>query len=559
MKKTLLLFVAALMTFQVATAQEKSMKRKNHSVATNALRNNHPVTPAAAFWSDDFSSPANWTISNQAGNTDNWVITTTGPAGSFAIPAITSTSAANGFALFDSDLLCSGNQIADITNATPINCTGKNLVKLSFEQYYRRYDDSTFVFVSNNGTNWVKFPVNVPLTNNAAVANNSELTSLDITSVAANQATVYIRFQFWSPNTYTPTPSTNPAGCGYAWMIDDVALSEECSGPSSITVANDVVCPGSTADLSFTPSSGQTYQWQETTNLTTWTNIPGATTATVSPVLNQSTAYRVITDCGGGSIDTSDFVVVIANPTAPLCYCIPANPTCDGLEYISDVTISGTTLNLSTLCDTFLLGNSYTFVDPSITTATLAANTSYNLNVTTSADNIISVWIDYNQNGTFEDTEWTQVATTSVAGTASTVAITIPSTALNGLTGMRIRSRLTGNPNAGTDACTAMGSGETEDYFVTITGGVGIAENQFAKAVVKPSITGDIINVDLGTSQIENTRYSVYNMLGNVVINNQTVNTAKFDVSLGAFEAGMYVIRVFNGSSNFSQRVTLVK
>src|SRR5688572_20519684 len=80
----------------------------------------------------------------------------------------------------------------------------------------------------------------------------------------------------------------------------------------------------------------------------------------------------------------------------------------------------------------------------------------------------MSVWIDFNQNGSFEATEWTQIATTSTAGTAVVVPITIPNTAVLGQTGMRIRSRASGNANAATDACTTFGSGETEDYIVTI-------------------------------------------------------------------------------------------
>ena len=40
---------------------------------------------------------------------------------------------------------------------------------------------------------------------------------------------------------------------------------------------------------------------------------------------------------------------------------------------------------------------------------------------------------------------------------------------------MRVRSRLSGNTNGATDACTAMGSGETEDYFIYINYPLSIA------------------------------------------------------------------------------------
>lgn len=187
----------------------------------------------AVIWSDDFSTPANWTIASEIPNTDNWVIGTSGPSGSFAIAPIASTTAANGFALFDSDKMCSGNQIGDITNATAINCTGHTLVALKFQQYYRRWYDSTFVFVSNNGSTWTKFRVNKSVAINGYSGPNPTNTTINISSVAANQATVWVRFQFWSPSSLGAN-----AGCGYAWMIDDVSLVDLAQYDVALTASS---------------------------------------------------------------------------------------------------------------------------------------------------------------------------------------------------------------------------------------------------------------------------------------------------------------------------------
>ncbi|MFN8154499.1 MAG: T9SS type A sorting domain-containing protein [Bacteroidia bacterium] len=226
--KKLLLGICVLASAQLSIAQDLihvvKHNAKSHNLNVSTARGIRPVPSVASFWSDDFSNAANWTISNQSGNSDNWVIGTSVPSGSFAIPAITSTSAANGYALFDSDLLCSGDQIADVTTANSINCSSESTVTLSFEQYYRRFDDSTFVFVSVDNVNWTKFPVNEAYANNQSSATNPEVVTVDISSVAANQATVWIRFEFWSPSTYTTGPGGAP-GCAYAWMIDDVALN----------------------------------------------------------------------------------------------------------------------------------------------------------------------------------------------------------------------------------------------------------------------------------------------------------------------------------------------
>ncbi len=178
------------------------------------------VSPLAVIWSDDFSVPSNWTKASPTG-AGLWVINSVGPTGSFAIPKILSTTAANGFGLFDSDLDCSGNQVANITTASSINCASSAFVNLNFQQQYRRFYDSTFVFVSNNGTTWTKYGVNTPLGNNDyALTGNPDLVKINISATAGGQATVWIRFQF-----YSPTAMGASAGCAYSWMIDDVSIT----------------------------------------------------------------------------------------------------------------------------------------------------------------------------------------------------------------------------------------------------------------------------------------------------------------------------------------------
>ena len=176
----------------------------------------------SAFYSNDFSSSAVWTISNNAagaGSNDNWVIGTAGPAGTFAIDPIASTSAANGFAMFDSDLLCSGDQSAWIGNSNAIDCSAHSSVVIEFESFYRKFNDEVYVQVSTDNVTFTDYRVYESFTNNDITA-NPELTYVNISATAASQATVYIRFLFLSD------ASNGGDGCGYAWMVDDVSLRE---------------------------------------------------------------------------------------------------------------------------------------------------------------------------------------------------------------------------------------------------------------------------------------------------------------------------------------------
>jgi hypothetical protein len=211
-----------------AIAQMTPVQHKLKSAASNKHpmaspmhnRNNQPANHSqAVIWSSDFSNPGDWDMTAETGS-DLWIIDATGPIGAYSIGPINSTSAANGWATFDSDNYCSGDQIADMTNTTAINCTGHPAVNLKYQEYYRRYIDSTFVLVSNDNVNWTTFSVHSAFANNTATANPANVT-INISSVAANQATVWVRFQFYSPSSLG-----TGSGCGYAWEIDDVSVED---------------------------------------------------------------------------------------------------------------------------------------------------------------------------------------------------------------------------------------------------------------------------------------------------------------------------------------------
>ena len=182
----------------------------------------------ATIWSNDFSTPSDWTIGNIAGNSDDWVIGTGVPSGTYAINGIQSTTAANGFALYDSDFMCSGNQNAFIQIANPINLAAYPDVSIEFETYYRKFQDSTFVEVSNDGgSTWTRFRVNDIAVNafgGGSSAVNPQLININISSVAGGQAAVLFRFKY-------------EGGCDYAWMVDDVKIIE--TDPNDLVAKNE--------------------------------------------------------------------------------------------------------------------------------------------------------------------------------------------------------------------------------------------------------------------------------------------------------------------------------
>ncbi len=184
------------------------------------------------FFTEDFDGalPADWKAIKIAGDntpSSNWVWSSTGPAGGFAIGAIQSTTAANGFMLFDSDLNCSGNQNVWL-QSPKLDLSDKDNVVLQFQTHYRRFNDRTWVEVSTDSVNWTPIEIFTGFTNNmyahGATTNpeNPVTLTVNLTDFAANEPTVWFAFHFLADP--TTVLSGSDIGCGYSWQIDDVQL-----------------------------------------------------------------------------------------------------------------------------------------------------------------------------------------------------------------------------------------------------------------------------------------------------------------------------------------------
>lgn len=121
-----------------------------------------------------------------------------------------------------------------------------------------------------------------------------------------------------------------------------------------------------------------------------------------------------------------------------------------------------------------------------------------------------SVWIDYNQDGDFGDAGeqvYTQAATTSTPVSGS---FTVPSSATDGATRMRVSMKYNGIPTS----CESFTYGEVEDYTVTIVGsGGGDTQAPTAPTSLSNSnVTQTTADLSWGASSdnVGVTGYSVY-------------------------------------------------
>ena len=169
-------------------------------------------------------------------------------------------------------------------------------------------------------------------------------------------------------------------------------------------------------------------------------------------------------------------------------------------------------------------------------TTTLIAGQSYDFYTFTSSEAVVAIWMDYNQNNIFEESEYVELINSF--DTQNTTSFTVSNTSNTGQVKMRVRSRAyysSINPN---DACTSFGSGETRDYVFTITNNLGTEDPHTSSKTISiyPNPTADFINIQ---SQTAVRNVAVYNMMGQMVLNS---SSEKIDVS--NLFAGTFIVEV---------------
>ena len=394
--------------------------------------------------------PTGWVIQNN-GSGNNWAQSATGNgfSGNFSMEyAYNINSAANTWAY------------TPLLNLKPVQTTITFWVKVGLATY----PESMKLTVGNDTT--------------TAAQATTLMDSANITNTT---------FQRWTA-TYTPLAAGNyrfAFNCysianQFNLYVDSVTISQvqpPCTGTpvggyAISSLSN--VCSTSKFLLSDTGAttgySGLTYQWQSSPDGSVWTNITGANNATDS-IKNQAAAtyYRNVVTCSASGLSANSANVLVGMNPASLCVCSPSTGTtlhsAAAAPAIDTVIISGTVLNYAS--STTVPAGGYTLYNDTTKMPSLQQSVTYSLHTGYSAAAIGSVWFDWNQNGTFDSSEWKQINT---AGTTATISFTVPANANIGKTLMRIRSksnRGTGT-NTALNACTSFTTGETEDYLINV-------------------------------------------------------------------------------------------
>ncbi|WP_165836342.1 GEVED domain-containing protein [Taibaiella soli] len=200
---------------------------------------------------------------------------------------------------------------------------------------------------------------------------------------------------------------------------------------------------------------------------------------------------------------------------------------------IDSIAILGTTLNNGSPGAATGYYTDYSSSTLAYQTASIMQGQTYTLHAVFGTAAISSLWIDYDNSGTFDASEWVQITTTTAG---NDVQFTVPLNAAVGTVGMRVRSRATGNLNGPNDACTNFGSGETEDYVLTI--------------VAAPPCTGVPV---AGTTVLQNS--PCYNTAAILGLTGSSIASG-LTYSWQTFQGGNWVDVTGGSGANTSQYIT---
>ena len=267
-------------------------------------------------------------------------------------------------------------------------------------------------------------------------------------------------------------------------------------------------------------------------------NITGLTAATAY-------SFKVRAFDAAGNNSAFSNIINATTTSSSITYCTSkGNSTRD--EYIDRVKL-GSIDNLS--------GNNGGYADFTSLSTNLVKGSSNTITITprwsgSKYNEAYRVWIDYNQNGSFDDSGELVYSRARTTTTPISGSFTVPASALNGTTRMRVSMKYNAYPTS----CETFSYGEVEDYTVVIssTANQGIASGDRELINSDLSIYPNPVKHTLNISIMDavGKTYTISNTLGQVIVKGDF--TGILDVS--SLSSGVYFLQINTETDSLIKR-----
>ncbi|WP_452230360.1 MULTISPECIES: PQQ-dependent sugar dehydrogenase [unclassified Lacinutrix] len=345
------------------------------------------------------------------------------------------------------------------------------------------------------------------------------------------------------------------------WLFDDGVNSDSTTQSVMVNAlpvpANVSVTPGSTsADVSWDNIDDVTFHIRYREEFGAWTTVNSAINATTITGLTLSTNYEleVRSDCGSSQSAYSNTVLFT---TSTVTYCDAYGKN---IGQISNVQMNG---EMGTFISNASSSNEgytdFTGVSP----ISMNAGSGYSLTISTSYTNQIgiAVWIDFNQDGDFEDANekvWEHASNNLYGSSPNSKTIAVPASAFPGNTRMRIASRQYWIPSGdgGHESCGLIlnndNNSQVEDYTVNIINNtLSTSNSTLTNISVYPNPLKDNVVVSLPSGfNYQELTVLLFDLQGRV-IRSETVTNSQSEIhftGLGELSNGVYFMRITEGT-----------
>jgi chitodextrinase len=499
-------------------------------------------------YSESFESGNGWT--QVSGDDGDWVRDSGGTPSSNTGP---STGAAGSFYMFlEASSNSSTGQIG--SNATAIlespcfDLSGKSAATFAFENhmYGNNVGSLSVQALKEGASNWTNL-----WSDSGNKGNQWNAVSVNLSAYLGGKVKLRIvgtTGNGWSSDIAIDALAVTTGG-------GPVADTQAPTTPSNVQASN---ITETSATVSWSASSDNVgvtgYEvFRGSTSLGTVTgtsaNVTGLTAGT-----SYTIAVRANDAAGNQSAAGSVSFTTVDNTPAPVSYCASrSNRTT--YEWIDNVELGG-------IANATGAGTGYS--DFTSQVGTLARGSSNTMVISagfrsTAYTEHWAVWIDFNQDGTFADSEKVVSGSSSSANNLS-ATVNVPTNAVLGQTRMRVSMKY----NAAQTACETFADGEVEDYTINIVSsareeGVSVSADRLGNeasfmVTAYPNPATDFVQVRINSKDAQLRAYSIVNTIGQTVqkgeLNSDTINVSRLT-------KGIYILEVNDSQKSFQTKLII--
>ncbi|SNR13857.1 S8 family serine peptidase [Tenacibaculum jejuense] len=516
--------------------------------SSTTFTTNAPAACQSLPYSESFESNDGWT---QVGGDDgNWLrdsggtpSNTTGPSsgadGSFYMFLEASTNGSAGQI---------GNNATAILESGCFDLSGKSAAEFTFQNHMYGTDigSLTVQASSNDGASWTDI-----WTQSGNQGNQWNSVSVDLASYLGS--TIKLRIVGRTGNGWRSDVAIDDLGLT---ATDAGSDTQAPSAPSNVQAPS---VTQTTATISWSASTDNVgvtgYEvFQGSTSLGTVTgtsaNLTGLTADT-----SYTISVRAGDAAGNQSAAGSVTFTTQSDTPAPVSYCASSGNRTQ-FEWIDNVELGG-------IANATGAGSGYS--DFTSQVGTLARGSSNSMIVSAGFSGqayteFWAVWIDFNRNGTFEDSEKVVSGSSSSANNLS-ATVDVPSNAVLGQTRMRVSMKY----NAAQTACENFADGEVEDYTINITASTtssnlfttfsdadALGNEEAINVAAYPNPATSFVQVNLTSKEGTLSSYKIVNTIGQTVQNGDLTNGR---INISSLNSGMYILEVTYGPKKLKTKL----